>query len=104
MVQRAAKVWQFILGVTEGIALRVFFQRIVGFRNHCFNLLEGSGTFESKLTSRAVEGRDRDRVIEGVVEPAKAGGSWRNIQSRLKEPEIVTIPGPAHDPVLAQLH
>jgi hypothetical protein len=59
---------------------------------------------ETKLPSRAIEGRDSHGVIEDIVKPAKTSGIGRDLQARSKEPEVVTFPRSEHHPVLAQFH
>jgi hypothetical protein len=59
---------------------------------------------ETKLSSRAIEGRDSHGVIEDIVEPAKTSGIGSDLQARAKEPEVVTFARPEHHPVLAKFH
>ena len=65
--------------------------------------LEVQRALDAKLARRLAEGRDRDRITEDVVEPAKLG---RGRQRKLgpHEPQIVAVAGPQHQPMRPEAH
>ena len=98
--QRPCEVRQFVIRVTEGVALRRLLERIV--RQRDFDVLKDHHAVKTQFGSRAVEGRDGNRVVEYIVEPAKTSGSGIDIQPRFEESEVVTFSRPEHHTVLSQ--
>jgi hypothetical protein len=64
-------------------------------------VLEANGAHQAKLARSVREGRDGDRVAEDVVQPADAGVG-PDLEPRLKQPEVVAVPRPEHEPVVAE--
>ncbi len=90
-----------LAAVAERQALGIGFERDRGFRKR--KMLGAERRFEQQLARRTAERGDRDRVAEYVVHPPHLLRRRRDRQGRVEEPQVVTVPRPRHEPMLAEL-
>ena len=96
------EIGKFLVVVDEGIEIglivrrqRELFRRIV---------LDGDGGGECQRRGARLEGRDRDAVVEDVVDPAQRGGLRLDLERARQHAQIVARQRTQHDPVLAERH
>jgi hypothetical protein len=65
-------------------------------------MLESDGAVETKFRSRVAEGRNGDRIVENVMQPAKFRRARLYVQSGTNEAEIIALAWAKHHTMLAQ--
>ncbi len=93
---------QFFIRIAERVEFRVFLEWIFG--QSCFEMFQCDAAVETKLGRGTIEDRDRDGVVEGIVQPADMGRIRCDFQARFQKPEVVAFPRAEHHPVFAKLH
>jgi hypothetical protein len=101
-VQRLRAVGPFIARVVEWKGPCGSLQRIVG--QPRFDMLQGDHAVESKPSRRAIEIRDRDGVVEHIMQPVQIRRLRRDVQARPDEAEIMAFARAEHHPMLTQFH
>ena len=67
--QPAGEIGKILVRISKRIRLGAILNRVFGQR--AFEMFERHGAFKAQLTGSALEGRDRDGIIERIVKPAQ---------------------------------
>ena len=68
------------------------------------DVLHGDGVLDLQAPGFSGKIRNRNAIVEDVVNPAKPVRTGRNLEARLEKPLIVAVARAEHHSVLAQAH
>lgn len=98
----ASQIRQLGIEIGERIGARRVVQRIVRRGRH--EMVELHIAFEAQLGRSAVEAGNGDRIALHVVKPPDHGRLRTDRQRRVDQAQIVAVPGPDHQAMVAQPH
>ena len=85
-------------GIEPGIVLDIDVLELGG------TMLQPDDAPYLQRSGAAIEGRDRDRIAEDVLQPPQIGSRWLDIEPGLDQMLVVTLAWPHHDAMFAERH
>jgi len=82
--QPAGEIGKIFVRIAERIRLGIILDWVFG--QGAFEVFERYGAFKAQFTGSALEGCDRDRIIERIVKPPQASRSGRDRQPGAYQP------------------